>query len=305
MAGSGDASTASAVPEAATDSGLGTAIDFVTRVVAPASLLTAVLYYFGYIREHAFFAYFGVDLESLRFSTADYLVRSTGTIFLPIGTVLVCFLLALLVHHLLVLVLSKRDKRWHQTAWAVTGTAAAALLVLGVAGLERPADTNLSPLVAPIALGAGAFLLEYAIHIAVTYTPLPEPLDKTLRATKTARRIVAGALLLVSAFWATSVIAEQRGNEIAQAVEASLPVQPEAVVYSRERLEITGPGVTLTRLPDADADAAFDYRYTGLRPLIHSGGHWFLLPAGWTHDNGATVIILSDTAPGIRVDLGP
>jgi hypothetical protein len=42
-----------------------------------------------------------------------------------------------------------------------------------------------------------------------------------------------------------------------------------------------------------------------LRPLIHSGGHWFLLPAGWTHSNGATVIILPDTEPGIRVELGP
>jgi hypothetical protein len=55
----------------------------------------------------------------------------------------------------------------------------------------------------------------------------------------------------------------------------------------------------------AGADAAFTYRYDGLRPLLHSGGHWFLLPAGWTHGNGATVIILPDTAPSIRVDLAP
>jgi hypothetical protein len=51
--------------------------------------------------------------------------------------------------------------------------------------------------------------------------------------------------------------------------------------------------------------AAFIYRYDGLRPLIHSGGHWFLLPAGWTHSDSATVVILPDTASSIRVDLAP
>ena len=61
-------------------------MDFVTRVVVPASLLTAILYYFGYVRELALFGYFGVDLGSLQFSTTDYLVRSAETIFLTIGT---------------------------------------------------------------------------------------------------------------------------------------------------------------------------------------------------------------------------
>ena len=34
-----------------------------------------------------------------------------------------------------------------------------------------------------------------------------------------------------------------------------------------------------------------------------AGGRWFLLPAGWTPDNGATVIVLPDSANDIRVDL--
>jgi hypothetical protein len=282
---------------------LSTAIDFVTRVVAPVSLLTAVLYYFGYVREHALFGYFGVDLESLKFSTADYLVRSAGTIFLPVGTVLACSVLALLAHHLLTFGLSHADRKCHHAAWAGIGIIAVALLALGIIGLEQPKEANLSPLVSPIALGTGALLVEYTVYIAATYTSLSPQLADTLRTTQAVRRVLIGALLLVSAFWATAVIAQQRGEVVAQAIEMSLPIQPEAVVYSRQRLQITGPGITATHLPGADA--AFAYRYSGLRPLIHSGGHWFLLPAGWTHSNGATVIILSDTAPGIRVDLGP
>jgi hypothetical protein len=83
------------------DSGLGPFIEFVTRVLAPAGLLTAVLYYFGYVREQALFAYFGVDLGSVGFSTTDYLVRSAGTVFLPLATVLVAGVTAVIAHHLL------------------------------------------------------------------------------------------------------------------------------------------------------------------------------------------------------------
>ena len=183
---------------------------------------------------------------------------------------------------------------------AVTGTAAMALLILGVAGLEAPRDVNLPPVSPPVALGTGALLAEYTVYFAAAYVSMPPQLADTLQATRPLRRILIAALLLVSAFWATAVVAEQRGNAVAQAIEASLPVQPEAVVYSSQRLQITGPGITETRL--SPTDAAFAFRYNGLRPLIHSGGHWFLLPAGWTHSNGATVIILPDTEPGIRVE---
>jgi hypothetical protein len=292
-----------AAPEDTKDPGLSAAVDFVTRVVAPASLLTAILYYFGYVRELALFGYFGVDLGSLQFSTTDYLVRSAGTIFLPVGTVLACGVLALLLHHMLTLTLSRAGRKWRRASWALTGTAAMALLILGVAGLEAPRDVDLSPVTPPVALGTGALLAGYTVYLAAAYASLPSQLTDTLRATRPLRRILIGALLLVSAFWATAVVAEQRGNAVAQAIEASLPVQPEAVVYSSQRLQITGPGITETRL--SGTDAAFVFRYNGLRPLIHSGGHWFLLPAGWTHSNGATVIILPDTAPGIRVELGP
>lgn len=281
---------------------LGPAVDFITRVVAPASLLTAILYYFGYLREHALFAYFGVDPGSLGFSTTDYLVRSAGTIFLPIATVLVCGVLTVAVHHILSLALSRADSKWRLVSCVGIGVIAIVLLAIGVLGLQQP-DVNLPPLAAPIALGTGALLLEYTVHTAATYMPLSKQLQDALGRTRNLRRILIGALLLVSAFWATSIVAQQRGDAFAQAFEASLPFQPRAVVYSHERLEITGPGVKEFHL--AGADAAFIYRYDGLRPLIHSGGHWFLLPAGWTHGNGATVVILPDTAPGIRVDLAP
>jgi hypothetical protein len=109
--------------------------------------------------------------------------------------------------------------------------------------------------------------------------------------------------VLVAVFWATANVARQRGVDAARAIELSLPIQPQAVVYSRDRLQIAGPGVGLSEL-DAP-DAAFAFRYNGLRTLVHAGGRWFLLPVGWTRQNGATVFLLPDSSEAIRVDLAP
>ena len=242
MTDSGEAPNKS--PVNAKESGLGAAVDFVTRVVAPASLLTAILYYFGYTRERALFGHFGVDPESLRFSTTDYLVRSVAIILVPVGTVLLWGVFALAGHYLLTPALTRANKKWRSGASIGIATLAVVLVAIGVIGLEQL--VNLFPLVSPIALGAGAFLLEYAVYTAVTYMPLSEQLQDVLSATKNLRRMLIGALLLISAFWATAIIAQQRGEAVARAIEAALPGQPEAVVYSLQRLQITACGRSST-----------------------------------------------------------
>ena len=136
-----------------------------------------------------------------------------------------------------------------------------------------------------------------------TYETMPDQLSTVLASTQPGRRGLLAALALVAVFWTATTVAQQRGVGAANAIEASLLVRPQAVVYSRTRLQITGSGVMLSRL-DA-SDAAFAYRYSGLRTLVHAGGRWFLLPAGWTRDNGATVIVLPDSTADIRVDLSP
>lgn len=93
---------------------------------------------------------------------------------------------------------------------------------------------------------------------------MPERLLTVLASTRTARRGLLVALALVAVSWVTTTVAEQRGVAAANAIEVSLPIRPQAIVYSRARLQITGPGVTLSRL-DA-SDAAFAYRYSAATP---------------------------------------
>ncbi len=294
--GDGDGAT----PAVAQD--FGPIIELATRVLAPAGVVSALLYYFGYVREQALFAYFGADLGSLGFSTTDYLVRSAGTFFILLATLLVVALAAVAAHHLLRYLLGRAPRWARRTVWTALYAAAVALLLFGVIGLYRRSDPLLRPLAAPAALGAGAVLLQYAVG-ATAGAASGTPLATTLAATRTLRRVLAGALALISIFWLAATVALQRGIDTARAIELALPAQPQAVVYSHDRVQISGPGVNV--VPLDTAGSAFAFRYNGLRVLVHTGGRWFLLPVGWTHENGATVILLPDRPDSIRVDLAP
>lgn len=59
----------------------------VGAVAAPTSLVTALLYYFGYYHAYWFFAYFRVNSTVLGFSTADYLMRSLDVMWVPLTVI--------------------------------------------------------------------------------------------------------------------------------------------------------------------------------------------------------------------------
>jgi hypothetical protein len=51
-------------------------------------------------------------------------------------------------------------------------------------------------------------------------------------------------------------------------------------------------------------DAAYRFRYTGLKLIVRAGGRWFLLPAGWTPGNRGAALLLPDT-DDLRVEFTP
>ena len=293
--------TASGSGGAADEGGVRAVLDFASRVVAPAGVLTAVLYYFGFTRERVLLAHFGIDLGSVGYTSTDFLVRSAGTLFVPLVVVLLLALAAAFAHHVLAFVVGRVPSRRRWIVWVSLVVVAGVAVLLGAVGLFRRADPALGSLTAPIALGSGAVLLAYAADSAAHSAPAG--VSTALTGTRVLRRTVTAALVLLSLFWLTSDIAQRRGTAAARAFEASLALQAQAVVYSGQRLQITGPGVDMETL-DGD-EALYRFRYNGLRVLLHSGGHWFLLPVGWTSTNGFTVVLLPDDDPGIRVDLAP
>jgi hypothetical protein len=125
----------------------------------------------------------------------------------------------------------------------------------------------------PISLGLGAPLLAYAAYLR--WGSLPP--------------VVVGLVLsfvLLSGFWAASKYADALGTGRAEHLARELWRRPSVVVYSKHRLQLPVREVRLDR-----QDAAYTFRYTGLRLLVRSGGKYFLLPYGWSKQDGVAIAL--------------
>jgi hypothetical protein len=98
--------------------------------------------------------------------------------------------------------------------------------------------------------------------------------------------------------WAGALYAGDKGTQEGRRMAGDLNNVTAAVIYSTHRLDISGPGVRSEPLPKG---GEYGYRYTGLRLLIARGGHYYLLPVGWTRNLDATYVL--QDGDGIRVEL--
>ena len=73
----------------------------VGAIVAPTTLVTSLLFYFGWSRAYWFYDYFGVNSTMLGLTTQDYVQQSLDGLFVPL-TVAACATLVALWAHTLV-----------------------------------------------------------------------------------------------------------------------------------------------------------------------------------------------------------
>jgi hypothetical protein len=74
-------------------------VSFGASVVAPATVLSAVLFYFGYVSSRAQYAYFGVDVDTIGLSTQDYVMRSPQPLLFPLLVLTLVGVGAMLLHN--------------------------------------------------------------------------------------------------------------------------------------------------------------------------------------------------------------
>ena len=111
---------------------------------------------------------------------------------------------------------------------------------------------------------------------------------------------MGAAFLLVSVglYWAVGSYAFGVGTGRALQLQDALPTQPAAVLYSERSQSLVVPGVTEVRC--ANPDAAYRFRYDGLRLVRQSGNQYLLLPATWTRATGTAVLI--PRGEGVRLE---
>lgn len=253
------------------------ALELIGLVVAPATLLTALAYYFGWTLTNARASYFGIDPSTLGFSTQDYILRSADALFVPLSVIVLAALAAVAIHSLVRS--GRQQSRFRkpilQASWPC-GAVGLVLLAFGIVAMFRPVPFPTYYLLAPISPGLGVLLVAYAVYLRSGWL---SPVAVGL--------IVS--LVVLSGFWAASKYADALGRGRAKRLAQSLSTRPSVVVYSKDRLQLGVPETRLDR-----RDSAYSFRYTGLRLLVRSGGKYFLLPDGWSKQNGVA-IVLPDT----------
>ncbi|WP_037306373.1 hypothetical protein [Amycolatopsis orientalis] len=273
------------------DSGPPQALKLVGTVLANTTLLTALLYFFGLVETQVFFAYFRVHYTLLGQTPDEIFARGVDGVLLPLAGTAGSALGFLMLARFLRIRLS-------EDGWA-------RLLRIGT----------------PIAAGLGAALIVAAVLIALDPVPFrPYPglpgLGFALgvlmvlfawRRWASAHRshlleLVLGYLLVsIGLFWAVSDYSASVGVRRGFEVAAQIPTRPAATIYSAESLNLTAGGVLQVKC--ADPDAAYKYRYTGLRLLLQSGGQYVFVP--WTWRAGTDVAFVLPKSDKLRLEFGP
>jgi hypothetical protein len=303
-------STAAPVPTPDVADAVARVLKIVGAVVAPTTLLTGLLLYFGRQHATALFDHFGIPSTVFELTPQDYLVRSADGLFVPLalgaGTTLTVLWVREWVARVVPAPRRRRIARRTAPLLALAGLVAGGLAVAGVLG---PAAFAGVPELPGLFLAGGVLLLAAAVHLMHGSGDERRALPVGL-AMEWAAVFV---LIAVGLFWAVGNYAAGVGRSRAVQIEQQLAVRPDATLFSEKRLALGGvPGVSEYVCSD-DAvkdDSAYRFRYDGLKLVFQSGGQYLFLPAGWTHDDGPALVVprtdslrLEFSAPG-RAQVG-
>lgn len=293
-----------ATPEPAPQGlGLDRVMGFVTSFVAPITVITSLLFYFGYVSSREFFRYFGVDVDLLGLSSRQFVMRSPGALFVPVTIVLLLAAALIVAHRVLRARLrSAGAARKRQVVMAIA--AAGALLLL--AGLTlaflfpvlRP--WPFYPLVTPLTLAIGAGMAAYAAAIARTLPGAREGHSLT---------VLLVLVLVAATFWTAATVAEWWGRGQARALAADFATLPAVVLDTQERLAPGNSAISLQELaldgaaPDGPG-ATYRYRYFGMRLLVYGDGRLYLVPDTWSAD-ASTIVVPYDESVRLRLRFFP
>jgi hypothetical protein len=264
-------------------------------VAAQVAVLTALLYYMGWVRSHATLGYFGIDPRMLDYSTQDYVLRSLNSTFAPLIVGTLAVVGAVKLHETLV-----EPRISLGGTWTVRTLRLGLLVGVGLASLvsvELVAPT-LFPLprglVLPAALVLSLFLLSYCSYILSRVKPRETGGAEGFRRFRLVSTLGLG---LVAVLWLLAVYADESGAARAEDIVGRLEKDPEVTVYSEFPLAINGLGVGVAQF-GADGHK-YRYVYTGLRLLVSSNENLVLVSPAWR--KGEKIYVIDDDE-SVRVD---
>jgi hypothetical protein len=302
-------------------------------IVAPVTVLSALLFYFGYVSSRSQYAYFGVDVDTIGLSTQDYVMRSPQPLLVPL------LVLTLAGAGILMLDAAVRRRTASAVADAANEANAAkpelgpaqyveqirhmahisvifglALLTAGVVLIFTYAlvrDWAFYGIVTPLLLGLGVALIAYAsrvLNLLQYQQARPAPAtakdsgptlaglahtDSTVLVRRSANVLIY-VLIAASIFWITATVAQWSGRGLAEYDAQHFDSLPSVILDTKERLFLRDPGIEETALP-ASQGQTFHYRYRHLRLLIEGHDRMFLVPDDWSASDSTLIVPLDES----------
>ncbi|GAA3918287.1 hypothetical protein [Actinoplanes auranticolor] len=251
----------------------------VLGVVSPLAVGTVLLFYFGWVRTKTEAAALGYDSKILEFTTTDYVLRSINVLSVPVVAVLLLALVVLRVHE------------WLTGRLGASGRLRLARVLLRSWLFWLVAWVFLAQFVRSVATPALPLMLTGAVGLALYGDHLRATVEPDRRWSLSIR-VVLGTLLVIAVIADTERLARAMGEGLATSVQAD-PGQLAAVeIYSAKDLALVVPNVTVTSV--GGTDAAYRFRYAGLRLLQRSEDKFLLINEGWTRETGR-VLLLRDS----------
>ncbi|MEU4453509.1 hypothetical protein AB0F44_19395 [Nocardioides sp. NPDC023903] len=254
-------------------------VSLATSFVAPVTVISGVLFYFGYVAARAQYDYFGLDVDVIGLSTRAYVMRSPQPLLTPMLVLVLGGVAVVAFHHW---VRRHAVEDWFRPLVTIVLSVGIALMTAGtllLAGFTLVGGWAYYSLVTPVLLGGGAALVAYALR---------------LRGGRLEPRIVllwVGVAACV--IWATATTAQWTGRGLAMEQARNLRSLPSVVLDTRERLHVPATaGVEEVVRPDAGEDD-YRFRYWRLRLLIQGDDRMFLVPDTWSA-GGTTILVRLD-----------
>lgn len=271
-------------------------------IIAPTSLVTGLIYYFGWVRTSVQATYMGLDATLFGYSTTDYLLLGAPSMFWPIMTGLLVGLTLMLIHGGIKVWLRRAEGGDNAIAPAaerrlrwlifINLLIAAAGFVVGIVSARDRTPSRFDVMAAPVGLGAAVVLVAYGIYLYLSFLG-PGPYGGVADEFKALRVVGPGLvmlLLFLMVFWGISKYFGLAGVDFARLADEQLAGQPSVVIFSPTRLQLAPP-VIETELGGDDSEYRFSY--SGLKLMFRAENKLFLRPS---EPGGTSNIVIPESS---------
>jgi hypothetical protein len=259
------------------------AVQLLMQIGSPVAIVTALMFYFGWIRADTEAERLGFDTSVTGMTTTDYLMKSILALFVPMLVPLLAALLLMALHRRFVASATAGSRLnaglgrlAHVAVWSWPGW-----LILGVVlVLFAP---PLAGMAVPAILTAAPACLLYGDALG----------RRTCRSGGLTRgvRVLVLVILALAVFWDTERVARLVGAEYAAEVTAHPTRLVAVTVFSEKDLGFDA-GVAVTRLNEPSG--AYRFRYDGFRLVQRSGNRLFLISESWDPAHRRVYVLTDD-----------